>query len=257
MAQRNQLDRAEEHYRKALDTLDDLATEFPAVAGYAEEWSVNQSNLANLLTAVGRKQEAEKCRRAMIARQEKLVGDFPKISTYERDLARTQSILAQNLVDRAQFAQARELLRSAVSHQAHILAPSAPDSASLESLCSYQLSLAETEIALDDHAAASTTVTALMTVAPVPWQKYHLAACVLATCARLADQDAKLSPEQRRQWNLAYGEQAVVVLRKAIANGYKDASFLKSNPGLDALRSRDDFKELVSRLDEAKAAKNR
>jgi len=257
MAQRNQLDRAEEHYRKALDTLDDLATKFPAVAGYVEEWSVNQSNLANLLTAVGRTQEAEKCWRAMIARQEKLVGDFPKVASYERDLARTQGILAQNLVDRAQFGQARELLRSAVSHQAHIVSSVAPDRVSLEFLCSYHLSLAETEIALEDHAAASTTVTALLTVAPALWQKYHRAACVLATCARLADQDAKLSPEQRRQWSRAYGGQAVVVLRKAIANGYKDASFLKSNPGLDTLRSRDDFKELVGRLDESKAAKNR
>ena len=105
-----------------------------------------------------------------------------------------------------------------------------------------------------DHAL---NVTALLSVAPAHWQKYHLAACVLATCARLADQDAKLSPEQRRQRNRAYGEQAVVVLRKAITNGYKDAQFLRSSPAFDALRSRDDFKELVGRLDGAKAAKNR
>jgi hypothetical protein len=43
-------------------------------------------------------------------------------------------------------------------------------------------------------------------------------------------------------------DRAVTLLRHAVAAGYKDAAYMKKDPGLDALRGRDDFEKLLNDL---------
>jgi tetratricopeptide (TPR) repeat protein len=45
-----------------------------------------------------------------------------------------------------------------------------------------------------------------------------------------------------------YADQAMDLLRKAVAAGYKDVALLKSDAAFDALRDREDFKKLISDL---------
>jgi hypothetical protein len=69
------------------------------------------------------------------------------------------------------------------------------------------------------------------------------AACGVALCVPLAD-----TAEHAEQ----YAARAVVLLRQAVAAGYKDAAHMKKDPDLDALRDRDDFKALLKELEAVK-----
>jgi tetratricopeptide (TPR) repeat protein/tRNA A-37 threonylcarbamoyl transferase component Bud32 len=249
MAQLNRLDQAEESFRKAIEVLQALGTQFPDVPAYREDMVVHLTNLANLLTALGRKRDAEEIWRAVWEQQKKLVAAFPKKAVYQADLARTESTLAISLHERNQDREARDLLQAAVNHQTQALKAAPRNEAYRNSLCAYCLNLADIEVALEDHAAASQTIKELLTLVPANWQNYHRAAYLLAACATLTRQDTKAAPEQQRQSSQAYGEQAVALLRQAWNHGYHDLHFLKTAGELDVLRDREDFKTLLAQME--------
>jgi hypothetical protein len=41
----------------------------------------------------------------------------------------------------------------------------------------------------------------------------------------------------------------MAILRREVAGGYRDSALLRVEPGLDALRSRDDFRQMMMDLD--------
>ena len=51
-----------------------------------------------------------------------------------------------------------------------------------------------------------------------------------------------------------YADQAMAMLRDAVAKGYKDAAHLKTDKDLDPIREREDFKKVVAELEAAKEA---
>ena len=46
-----------------------------------------------------------------------------------------------------------------------------------------------------------------------------------------------------------YADQAMAMLRDAVAKGYKDVVHMKKDTDLDPLRQREDFKKLVAELE--------
>ena len=52
-----------------------------------------------------------------------------------------------------------------------------------------------------------------------------------------------------------YGDQAMAMLRTAVAKGFKDAAHMKKDKDLDALREREDFKKLLAELASTKGTK--
>ena len=84
--------------------------------------------------------------------------------------------------------------------------------------------------------------------------RYNLA-CELALCVPLmgpgkAEPTAQEQAERRR-----HADEAVEALRQAVAAGFKDLKKLQKDPDLDALRAREDFKQLLAELTEkAKAS---
>ena len=52
-----------------------------------------------------------------------------------------------------------------------------------------------------------------------------------------------------------YADQAMAMLRDAVAKGYKDVADMKKDTDLDPLRQREDFKALVAELEQQ--AKNK
>jgi hypothetical protein len=69
-------------------------------------------------------------------------------------------------------------------------------------------------------------------------------ACVCALCAAAARGD-----KQRVE---RYAFQAVELLRRAVGKGYQNAAHMKKDPDLDSVRSREDFKRLISGLEARK-----
>ena len=66
-----------------------------------------------------------------------------------------------------------------------------------------------------------------------------------------------LSDSKKRQMYDQYGfysDQAMAMLRDAVAKGFRNAAHMKNDPDLDTLRQRDDFKKLVAELERKNVA---
>src|SRR5262249_21782053 len=74
------------------------------------------------------------------------------------------------------------------------------------------------------------------------------AACGYALCVALAD-----NPEVKKK----FADRAVELLRRAIAKGYTNVANMRKDTDLDALRGRDDFKQLVANLGAAVKPKDK
>jgi serine/threonine protein kinase len=78
-----------------------------------------------------------------------------------------------------------------------------------------------------------------------PGRRYNLA-CYRALLAGVAvDSGSGMTPAEGE----AAADQAMVALRQAVAGGWRNLANLKSDPDLDALRSRPDFRQLVKELE--------
>lgn len=103
---------------------------------------------------------------------------------------------------------------------------------------------------LGDHARAAAEVEAV--VAEVQTQPVNLYVLChdLAACTAAAGKDERLPAEERVRLAEEYARRAVELLRQAVAAGFvKDSDRLadiRGNPNLDPIRSRDDFKRLIS-----------
>ena len=112
--------------------------------------------------------------------------------------------------------------------------------------------LTEALLALGEHAAAAEAADEFLRAAMDSPQDEFTAACLLAGCTRLAEQDQRLPAERRREVAQGYADRAVASLRQAVAKGYKNLDPLKTHPDLEPLRSRPDFQALVASLEKGR-----
>jgi tetratricopeptide (TPR) repeat protein len=74
----------------------------------------------------------------------------------------------------------------------------------------------------------------------------YKAACAYALCA------AVTTPVAGAPSSDQLADEAMALLKQAVANGYKEAAHMKQDKDLDLLRERDDFKKLLAHLDSNK-----
>jgi hypothetical protein len=67
----------------------------------------------------------------------------------------------------------------------------------------------------------------------------------------IATSAARAAEAWRQQQARFYGDQALAMLRTAVARGYKDAAHMKEDKDLDPLRGRGDFQKLLAELEAA------
>jgi hypothetical protein len=63
------------------------------------------------------------------------------------------------------------------------------------------------------------------------------------------EKDAKISEEDRTKLKAAYSDRAMIYLKQAVSKGYNFIEKLRTDPDLDPLRGRDDFKKVVADLE--------
>jgi tetratricopeptide (TPR) repeat protein len=244
----NRLDAATEAYRRAVAAVDGLPAASHAGPAYRYDQMTRHRSLAEQLAETGaatREVDAEWQRVIDLCRA--LVADAPNNSQYASDLGLAEHQLARHLLVQNRPADARTLLDSAIATQraAIKLAP-APAYSTL--LAEHLKLLKEVLFQLDDHAAAAAAAIELLKLKPADGSgRPEVAAEALARCAGIVAADSKLSESQRRESANEYADRAVVLLRQAVKNGFKDPQELKKKE-FDALRQREDFKELQKQL---------
>ena len=76
----------------------------------------------------------------------------------------------------------------------------------------------------------------------------------LAACIPIIEKQESSKKEERDKQVQWFGDEAVSMLKRAVARGYKDVRQLKKDKNLDPIRGRADFQKLIADLVKASPA---
>jgi serine/threonine-protein kinase len=244
---------AEAAYRDALAIKKALAADFPAVPEYRRELAGTQHNLGLLLADTGRPREAEAAYADALALRKQLAADFPTVPDYRNEVAATLVNRADLANRRRDFGAARRDLAEALPHHQEALRASATNPTYRQFYRAYLGTLIASYAGSQDQAAAVQAAEKLRDLGWDPAGDAYEAACALAQCIPLVEKDPQADAGRRHQQAQFYGDQALALLRTAVARGYKDAALMKKDTDLDPLRGLDDFKKLLAEVEKVQA----
>jgi hypothetical protein len=188
--------------------------------------------------------------------QERRLATLPKTPAFRSDLARSEKTLADLLLERKNTTEARKTLENAIRHGREALDASR-DPADGRLVCACSVALIELLLDQGNHGEASKVVRELLVAVPPQRNTPGIiaperAAAFLARCVALVDRDEKLSEPKRAECRQVYGDSAMRLLRRAINQGYKEPKVLKASVEFAAVRSREDFQQLLRQLETPK-----
>jgi serine/threonine protein kinase/tetratricopeptide (TPR) repeat protein len=234
--------------RRAAALQEQLVADFPGALDFRRDLGVSYHNLGMVLQQAGQRQPAETAYRQALDLRERLIADLPGIPDYQSELATTLNNLGRLLLDEGQPKEARALLERAIGYQRTALKSNPHHPGYSLSLSHNYRSLAATLLALGEHDGAAGAARELARIFPDQFVAAYDAACYLAQCVPLAENDARLSERDRKPLAQQYGDQAIELLRAAIRNGFRDAAHLDQDADFYPLRARADFREVVKKL---------
>jgi tetratricopeptide (TPR) repeat protein len=253
MAEDRRYSEAEALYLLNLKVCEDGLKHEPTNAEYQSKLALTCGTLGAALADLGRYSEAMAIWNRCVEIDERLLADQRESPHRHFALADLLYDMGQAALKNAYPAEARQFLERALPHSrtAVKLAPARKDMVSLH--CNSCAALAQTLLQLKDHGAAARVAIEPCSLCPASAAERVRAASALAQCVPLAEQDPRLTPDQRRETGRQYGDGAVLLLKEAVAKNYRDLGFLQHDSSLDALRERTDFRQIL--LDLQKRAK--
>jgi tetratricopeptide (TPR) repeat protein len=239
---------AETAFQQALALRKKLVEDFPRVNRYRYELARQYIDLGALLRRT-RPEEAATAWQSALDLWKQLVAHSPRVPDYQNEVAATLGKLAMLHIQKRGFAAALALLVQARPHnQAALEAnPKHP----FYRMCHRNnlQTLAQSYMGVADHAQLAATADELARFGYDPAADTYNAACMLCSCATLADKDTRLAEDGRKELAERYAERALALLRKAVGHGFKDAAHMREDPDLKVLRGREEFRKLIDELE--------
>jgi serine/threonine-protein kinase len=223
-----QRDEARRAYVEAIDLKEDLVRTFPVMPGFRVSLAATYVNLANVTRDAGQALESLDWYAKAIAILEpvvkgsKLVDARRYLRNSHSSRARTLRVLARHAEAVRDWARAIEL-----NDEPHRAA---------EFRWERALSLAHA----GEHAQAVAAAVELVQVKGAAADTLYNCARVCSVAAAVAKDDPGLQEQ--------YGTRAVELLRRAVDAGYKDVENMQKDKDLDAIRGREDVKQLLQQL---------
>ena len=242
------LKEAEAVYGEALPIQKHLVAEFPNRPEFREELATGHNNVGLLLRDKGLLKDAEAAQAEALAIQKRLAAEFPEVPDYRNAVAGTLFNLANLAGRRRDFAAARRFLDEAFPHHQAALERNPQRSDYRQYYRNSLLELTRTYAGQGDRPGALAVATKGHDLGWDPAVDAYGAACMLAQCVPIVEKDDKLAAARRQAEIAFYADQAMAMLRDAVAKGYKDADHMQTDKDLDPLRAREDFKTMVAEL---------
>jgi tetratricopeptide (TPR) repeat protein/tRNA A-37 threonylcarbamoyl transferase component Bud32 len=237
---------AEPLFRRDLDFWEKQASQAPAVPRYQARAGDAAYHLGNLLVEAGHPRDGEGLLRRAIERRQQLVDEYPRVPGYQGDLASAQELVARLLRERGDFAEAALLLEQAVQHVRAVRKADPRDARQPGLLSSFTWLLADCQLQLGHYRDAARLAEELPGIVPQSWRECYQATRLLTRSVPLAKSDGQLGQTMRDDLVEHYSRRAVEWLREAFRRGYTNSAFVQSDHGLDVLREREDFRQLLS-----------
>jgi tetratricopeptide (TPR) repeat protein len=243
-AEQHQPREAETAFRQALAIRKKLVDDFPGLVRYRRELATLYDDLG-LLVARRDRDGATTAWQEALDLWKHMAAEAPKDPELQNQVATMLGKLASLAVERREFSAALSLLEEARPYSGAALAASTSRPA--YRLC-YRNNLhveAQCHFGLGDHARLAATGEELARFATDSAQDTYMAACMLSSCAKLAAVNTQLDDAEREALVRGYVDRAVVLLRQAVARGFKDVVRLKNDHDLDPVRAHDEFRPLL------------
>lgn len=245
-----EFDEARSLHDKARSLFQKLSADFPRVPLYRQE-------LANAWNSIGYVESLQQKPADSLAAWtqaavllEGLVAEYPDVATYQGDLGMVLGNLGLADFALSRPEAARDHLERSVKRLRDAVSANPGHAIYQEFLRDNCRNLAEVLIVSGDHVAAAAAARDLIGFAPDSVQEQYAAACFLARCAAVSENDARFESEQRPKIARAYADESLAMLRKAIATGFDDASQLRGDRDsiFQAVASRADFQALMEQI---------
>jgi WD40 repeat protein/serine/threonine protein kinase len=245
--QRN--DQAKKSCREAESQFAKLAERFQSVPDHRVNLADTRGLLADLLREEGRLEEAERAYREVVQSFAKLASEFSGQPGYRDGWGYYATRLAEFLQANGRLADAEQEYRTAISVSERLVEEFPRTPIFREKLASRRIMLASLLLSRGKTAESVAFCVKATEGDNVSTTTLYRAACVFAGASQQIARDEKLTDSERTKRAEDYANQAVGLLRRATAGGFRDIKNLQDNPSLASLRGRHDFQELVRDLE--------
>lgn len=245
-----EFDEARALHDKARTLFQKLSADFPKVPLYRQELANAWNSIGYVESLQQKPADSHAAWTQAAALLEGLVAEHPDVATYQGDLGMVLGNLGLADFALSKPEAAREDLERSVKRLRGAVATNPGHAIYQEFLRDNSRNLAEVLVVSGDHVAAAAAARDLVDLAPDSVQEQYAAACFLARCAALVENDSRLDSDQRPTIARAYADESLAMLRKAIAAGFNDASQLKGDRDsiFQAVAARSDFQALLEKI---------
>jgi serine/threonine protein kinase/tetratricopeptide (TPR) repeat protein len=268
---------AQVQLNKALVIQEKLVADFPNVPDFRYGLALKHNNLGIILHDMGKPSEALEQYKKTLILQEKLTAEFPNVTNYQYDLGGTYCNIGFVFAARGQFNESLNLFNKAIATLSPVYLAEPSDAIAKEFLRNSHHGRAQIHDRLQKYTDAVKDWVQTVELSPPTKQAEYR--CNLAVSRLQAGMVAEAlvdvaaltkSPNwNANQWygfacvyavacgkfnekKQEYAERAMELLKQAVNSGWKDVSHMKKDTDLDALRDREDYKQLVNGLENAK-----
>jgi serine/threonine protein kinase/tetratricopeptide (TPR) repeat protein len=241
---------AEQDCDQALQIYKQLATDFPSQTSSHRDLSNCHNSRGTLLEDMGRLKEAEQEYDQSLSIGRQLAADFPNQPDLRENVARTCLNLASLHQKLGNLGDAKRLLLEGRPHRQAALSANPRNPIYRKFYRMDLILLTEVHAALLEPEDAVRTAEASRDLGGDPPKDTYEAAWLLSRCIRFVAKHDKLDDVQRKDAVQFYADASMKLLRDAVSKGYKDVAEMKKSTELDPLRQREDFRNLLTELEE-------
>jgi serine/threonine protein kinase/tetratricopeptide (TPR) repeat protein len=243
------LNEAQDAYSTSLALQKQLASDFASIPEIRQDLARTQNDLGFFLYTRGRLREADEAYAAALALRKQAVAEFPHQPEWQNDLAGTCVNRAILYLGERDFKAARACLEEAAPYHESALKAKPRHPTYRLFYQNHLFVLIRTHAGLGDQTGAKQAAQKLCDLGWNPPVDAYNAACCLSACIPIIQKNEQATQDARVKEAAFYGDEAMKMLKGAVARGWKYAAPMKMNPDLNAVRNRPDFKELLAGLE--------
>jgi serine/threonine-protein kinase len=241
--------KALELYDRSLALQQRLAEQVPADVHYRLDLATTHTSRGIALVETGRHAEAERGYRTAVEIYDRFLAATPGTSKYLSLKGAALDNMAESMLSRGEPAGAKAAVTEAVALELEALRGAPRNPEYLRFLASHYEVLGRADLGLGDQAAAAAAARDLADRFPGDGKQLRTAAGLLARCAASAELNPRLSPGEQKAAVTIYTGEAIVLMRRAVANGFRDAADLRGHPDLSRLRDTDAFRQILAEVE--------
>jgi serine/threonine-protein kinase len=234
----------------AVALMERLASEHPDSTDYRQSLGIALSAAGNLRNNAGRPAEALPFFERALEISQRLAAEYPTVTEHQNALARLHMFIGRDLVELGRPGEALKPLERAVQLFDRLVADHPGVVGYEEDLAFTQGQVANARKGLGRPAAARRALERAREIyerLSSVSAKYNLG-CVESRLSELAQFDPAGGTGGGGAEREAHAERAIAALRRAVASGFRHLDLMRSDPDLDPLRTRHNFKMLLMDL---------